>query len=581
MTTYWLDFTTGGGTDDGGDGSQGNPFKSPYAARTAMATGGNVFMGKGRYVRLNTGAAGRVIQPPASGTPKNPTIFHGYDPANPFEWWAGSMLRTTAAGGPTWTADGGDVHHCSLGFNLGAGEDYGGRLLWYYDPATPAVPPRQLYWMPDAVGGAQAGCVATVDSFWFNTSGNVLYVHLRSGESPNGKIIVPDGVSGVASYGDRWDTATNSGNGLFAGRKNIVFSNFSYLYCGSRPWSYQVASYPNGHDCERVELRRGWFGFTGRDDRGVIMPIARSGPIIIDECRLQCGSLGIIYSWSGQVGSHVTSEQSSAPGHVAVGLRATRNHLLDAGYTHRGQGDGHAVGAQANASDWIIAGNLCDKTVRPIVMWPRDVGQSYPWTVLNRIKVRANTIINTHDSGVATAQRMISWEGGDWSAALPNYDQSGSEITGNVIRGPITRIAATYYNGPLLDLTPYAGTKYDSPCGIRAARTATGNLVPVYGDEISGMSIGLSEEQVSSDPTIAVDYRWNKVRSLTQLWKSSLQAFVYLLSNIGVKAGRTIDRNQYFGIPAQLKAGTKNSYYTNLSGWRDATGNDANSMVIL
>ncbi len=269
----------------------------------------------------------------------------------------------------------------------------------------------------------------------------------------------------------------------------------------------------------------------------------------------------------------------SAPGHVMTGLRLTRSHLLDSGYTHRGQGDGHAVGAQASASDWVVAGNLCDQTTRPIVMWPRDVGQSYPWTVLNKIKVRGNTIVNTHDSGVALAQRMISWENGDWSAALPNYDQSGSEVTGNVIRGPITRIAATYYGGALLDLTSYAGSKWDSPCGIRAARTATANVVPMQGNEISGMSIGMSEEQLSSDPTIACDYRWNKVRSLTQHVAASLQAFVYLLNNTGVKAGRTIDRNQYFGSPAQLKAGAKISYYTNLAGWRDATGNDVNSTV--
>lgn len=494
------------------------------------------------------------------------------------------MLRTTAAGGPTWTADGGDVHHCSLGFNLGAGEAYGGRLLWYYDPATPAISPRQLYWMPDAVGGAQAGCVATVDSFWFNTTGNVLYVHLRPGESPNGKIIVPDGVSGVASYGDRWDTATNSGNGLFAGRKNIVFSNFSYLYCGSRPWSYQVASYPNGHDCERVELRRGWFGFTGRDDRGVIMPIARSGPIIIDECRLQCGSLGIIYSWGGQVGTHVSDEAMSAPGHVAVGLRATRNHLLDAGYTHRGQGDGHAVGAQASASDWIIAGNLCDQTVRPIVMWPRDVGQSYPWTVLNRIKIRGNNIINTVDSGyLHPAMRMISWENGDWLASLPNYDQSNGEVKGNVIRGPISRITATYYNGTLAN--PTGGNKQDSPCGIRTARTAVANVIATWGNEISGMSWGLVDEQTDGG-IAAIDYRWNKIRALTQhvgtsVLFNSVIAVGGMASDGGGntgKTGTTWDRQKYDAAVSDGYGRTGRRKI--LTDWRTDTNYDVNSVAV-
>lgn len=575
MTTYYHNWGTGA---EGGTGSIGDPFLDPYTARTAMAEAGAVHLGKGRHIRLNTGAAGRIIQPPASGTPKNPTIFHGTDPANPWEWWCGSQLRTTAAGGPTWTSLGSDAYSCPLGFNLGAGEAYGGRLLWYYDPATPAIPPRQLYWMPDAVGGAQAGCLATVDSFWFNTSGNVLYVRLRSGESPDGRIVVPAGSSGVSDYGDRWDTASISGNGLFAGRKNIVFSNFSYLYCGSRPWGYQVASYPNGHDCDRVEIRRGWWGFTGRDDRGVIMPMVRSGPIVIDESKLQCGALGIIYSWCGTPGVHVAAEAMGANGHNAVGLRATRNHLLDTGYTHRGQGDGHAVGAQASASNWIIAGNLCDQSVRPITMWPRS-----NWNlgvVLDKIKVLANTIVGTHDSGVASPQRMISWENTD-TGGTPIYDQSGSRVAGNVIRGPIDRIAAGYYNGTLLDLTGVAGSKYDSPCGIRTARTDPANVVATWGNQISGMSIGMSEEQVGTDPTIAVDYRWNKVRSLTQLWGKSLQAFVYLLNNTGVKAGRMIDRNQYFGSPAQLKAGTKISYYTNIDSWRDATGNDANSTVTL
>lgn len=577
MTTYYHAWGTGA---EGGTGTIGDPFLDPCTARTAMADPSAVHLGKGRYIRLNTGAAARVIQPPASGTAKNPTIFHGYDPANPFEWWCGSMLRTTAAGGPTWTADGGDVHHCSLGFLLGAGEAYGGRLLWYYDPATPAVPPRQLYWMPDAVGGAQAGCVATVDSFWFNTTGNVLYVHLRSGESPNGRILLPEGSGTSQTFGDRWDTATASGNGLFAGRKNIVFSNFSYLYCGTRPWSYQVASYPNGHDCDRIELRRGWFGFTGRDDRGVIMPTVRSGPIVIDECRLQCGALGIIYSWGGQAGVHVAVEAMGATGHIAVGLRATRNHLLDAGYTHRGQGDGHAIGAQASASDWICAGNLCDQTVRPITMWPRS--NWYPGVVLAKVKILANTIVNTHDSGIATAQRMISWENTD-TGGTPTYDQSGSEAAGNVIRGPIGRIAAGYYNGALLDLSGTPGSKYDSPCGIRTARTSLANRIETHGNEISGMSWGLADEQ--TDPaSAAVDYRWNKIRDLTQHVPTSLRLNAVIATggmasdgggNTG-KVNSVWNRNAYdaavdqYGRPGRVRT---------LVQWRADTNYDVNSVA--
>ncbi len=192
MTTYWLDFTTGGGTDDGGDGSQGNPFKSPYAARTAMATGGNVFMGKGRYVRLKSGSGRLGDAPPAEAPPATRRSS------------VATIRRIRSSGGRLDAADDGggraDLDREAILATAAGTGPLPARLRVRRSEKTNGAAccgttirqsgrsrPGSSTGCPRRSGTAQAGCVNTDNCVLVQHDRQRAVGHLRSGESPTAR----------------------------------------------------------------------------------------------------------------------------------------------------------------------------------------------------------------------------------------------------------------------------------------------------------------------------------------------------------------------------------------------------------
>lgn len=524
MTDYyhaWVPFGSGG------TGSVGDPFLDPYTARTAMQEASSQHFGHGSYVRLQ-GSTGRDFAGPSSGTVRNPTMFIRNVNGTPWRWYAGaSMVKTTAGGGPTWTetSGGSTVWTCSLGFAFGNSLATNRHLLWFYDTSTPNVAARPLVY-----AGSDALCDATDNSFYFNPTGNLLRVNLGAGENPDGRIMVPYGSNKfIDGWGDWWT------DNWFQGLSNCVFDGFSYLFCGTRPWDYQGAG--AGHEVKNVVLRRGWFGFTHAAD-AVIRPVGRSAGLVIDGCKLECGGIGIVYSYEGAGGAGIVRGKH---GHIMHGLRVSGSLLVDAGWTHRGGNDNHAVASQGSASNWEVTGNIITQTGRAVVLWPGNRGGG---EVANNITIAGNLIsggVASYGSWYDLSYIHVSWENGDNAC-----DQSGSSVSGNVIDGAVTALSADYG----ISSAPAA----KAIGGIRTGRQLGSNVIPVRGNIVKNASASYIEQQNDADTEIGWDVQACISADLTSI--NSIAQHIRRENNTGTKSGvLALDHMTFLGAIHSYRLG--------------------------